>query len=220
MKDRGKQEILNRLRDSMADLDEEGVKKACRDALDVGISPYEALMEGVSKGMEIIGKKYEEGEYFLAELVFAGEIMKEGMNILQTSQDVSSRKTIGKVVMGTVKGDLHDIGKNIVINLLIGAGFDVVDLGVDVPADEFVKSVKRERPQIVGISALLTTTVTEVDRTIRALKDAGVRDKVKVIVGGAPVTLQLAKRAGADAFGKTAVEGVNICKTWMTSQGS
>ncbi|MCD6529004.1 corrinoid protein [Candidatus Bathyarchaeota archaeon] len=207
-------EILNRLRDSIVNFDIEGVREACKDAVESGIPPYRAVIDGMAKGMEIVGQKYEANEYFLAELIMAGETMKEGMKILEPHLKAGDVKATGRVVVGTVKGDLHDIGKNIVVTLLKAAGFDVIDLGIDVPAEKFVEAVKNNSPDIVAMSALLTTTMTEMENIIKELEKAGLRDKVKVIIGGAPITPDYARKIGADAAAKDAVEGVKICKEW------
>ena len=207
-------EILDRLRDSIVNFDIEGVREACKDAVESGIPPYRAVIDGMAKGMEIVGQKYEANEYFLAELIMAGETMKEGMKILEPHLKAGDVKATGRVVVGTVKGDLHDIGKNIVVTLLKAAGFDVIDLGIDVPAEKFVEAVKNNSPDIVAMSALLTTTMTEMENIIKELEKAGLRDKVKVIIGGAPITPDYARKIGADAAAKDAIEGVKICKEW------
>lgn len=215
MKMAKEKEILNRLIDCIVNLDIDGVQQACKDALAAGIPPFRAVMEGLAKGMDVVGQKYEAKEYFLAELIMAGETMKEGMTILQPHLKPGDLKVTGKVVIGTVRGDLHDIGKNIVATLLKAAGFDTIDIGTDVPAEKFVEAVRERKPDIVGMSALLTVTMTEMETVIKELKKAGLRDEVKVIIGGAPITSDYAKKIGADAAAKNAVEGVNICKTWM-----
>ncbi len=215
MKMAKEKEILNRLIDCIVNLDIDGVQQACKDALAAGIPPFRAVMEGMAKGMDVVGQKYEAKEYFLAELIMAGETMKEGMTILQPHLKPGDLKVTGKVVIGTVRGDLHDIGKNIVATLLKAAGFDTIDIGTDVPAEKFVEAVRERKPDIVGMSALLTVTMTEMETVIKELKKAGLRDEVKVIIGGAPITSDYAKKIGADAAAKNAVEGVNICKTWM-----
>jgi len=212
-------EILDRLRDSIVNLDIEGVRKACKDAVESGIPPYKAVIDGMAKGMEIVGQKYEANEYFLAELIMAGETMKEGMKILEPHLKAGDVKATGRVVIGTVKGDLHDIGKNIVVTLLEAAGFDVIDLGIDVSAEKFVEAVKNNSSDIVAMSALLTTTMTEMENIIKEIEKAGLRDKVKVIIGGAPITPDYARKIGADAAAKDAVEGVKICKAWMRQIG-
>ena len=209
-------EILGRLRDSIVNLDIEGVKRACQEALAQGIPPMKAVTEGMAKGMDIVGQKYEAKEFFLAELIMAGEVMKEGMAVLGPYLKEAELKRLGKVILGTVRGDLHDIGKNIVATLLGAAGFEVIDLGVDVPAERFIEAVRTHKPKILGMSALLTTTMTEMVNVIKELEKAGLRKQVKVIVGGAPLTQEYAKRIGADAYAPDAVLGVNTCKEWVT----
>ncbi len=210
-----KEEMLGRIRDAIVNLDIDNIGRLCEEAVKAGVPAYEVVMNGMAKGMEIVGEKYERNEYFLAELIMAGETMKEGMKVLEPYLKAGELKKIGKVVIGTVRGDLHDIGKNIVATLLSAAGFEVVDLGVDVSPEKFVEAVKENNPDIVGMSALLTTTMVEMEEVIKALKESGLRDKVKVIIGGAPITEEFAKKIGADAAAKDAVEGVNICKSWV-----
>ena len=170
------EEILERLKDAIVNLDIDAVQKAARDAIKAGIPAYKAIIEGMAKGMEIVGQKYEDGEYFLAELIMAGETMKEGMAILEPYLKAGDIKTAGKVVIGTVRGDLHDIGKNIVVMLLRAANFEVIDLGVDVSPEQFVEAVKKHNPDIVAMSALLTTTMIEMENVIESLKKNGLRD--------------------------------------------
>lgn len=166
--------------------------------------------------MEGVGEKYERKEYFLAELIMAGEVAEKGMKVLEPHLKGGGAKMVGKVIIGTVKGDLHDIGKNIVAMLLSAAGFEIIDLGVDVPPGKFVEAVREYNPDIVGMSALLTTTVAEMENAIKALKEAGLRDRVRVIIGGAPVTREFAEKIGADAAARNAIEGVEICKLWIS----
>lgn len=215
MKDK---EILNRLRECIVKLDIEGIGQACQDALAIGIPPVKAITEGMAKGMNLVGEKYEAGEYFLSELIMAGEVMKEGMKILEPHLKETEIKKLGKVVLVTVKGDLHDIGKNIVGTLLGAAGFEVIDLGVDVPAEKMLETVRTQKPDILAMSALVTTTMPEMENVIRQLKKAGQRRKVKVIVGGAPLTEGYAEIIGADAYAPDALAGVNICKKWISQK--
>lgn len=214
----GKEEILSKIKEAVVNLDIDNIGNLCQEAIDAGIPAYEIVMNGMAKGMDVVGEKYERNEYFLAELIMAGEVMKEGMKVLEPYLRGSGMKKIGKVVIGTVRGDLHDIGKNITITLLNAAGFDVIDLGVDVPPEKFVEAVKENKPDIVGMSALLTTTMIEMENVIKALKEAGLRDKVKIIIGGAPITKEYAEKIGADAAARDAVEGVNICKSWVAGK--
>jgi len=209
------EEILGKIRDAIVNLDIDGVQNACKEAIEAGIPAYKAVTDGMAKGMVIVGEKYENDEYFLAELIMAGETMKEGMMVLEPHLKSGDLKKIGKVAIGTVRGDLHDIGKNVVVTLLGAAGFDIVDLGVDVPSEKFVETVKESNPDILGMSALLTTTMIEMESVIKALKEAGVRDKVKIIIGGAPITKEYAEKIGADAAARDAVQGVNVCKSWV-----
>jgi len=209
-----KEEILDKLRDTIVNLDIELIQKVCKEAVNAGVSAYEAITDGLAKGMEIVGQKYEKNEYFLAELIMAGETMREGMKVLEPYLRASCVKSIGKVVIGTVQGDLHDIGKNVVVTLLGAAGFDVIDLGVDVLPEKFVEAVENNNPDIVCMSALLTTTMVEMENVIKALRETGLRDKVKIVIGGAPITQEYAEKIGADAA-RDAVEGVNTCRSWV-----
>ena len=211
----GERKILDRLRDSVVYLDIEGVQRGCKGALESGIPPYKAVVDGMARGMEIVGQKYEAGEYFLGELIMAGETMKEGMKILEPHLKAGDMKTTGEVVIGTVRGDLHDIGKNVVVTLLKAAGFEVTDLGVDVPVEKFVEAVRGHKPDILAMSTLLTVTMPEMENVIEEIEKAGLRGKVKVIIGGAPITPEYAEKIDADAAAKDAVEGVNLCKAWM-----
>jgi corrinoid protein of di/trimethylamine methyltransferase len=211
-------EILAELRNAIVNLDIDGVKKASKDALAAHIPAFKAVIEGMAKGMEIVGQKYEDGEYFLAELIMAGETMKEGMVVLEPYLKAGDIKSAGKIVIGTVKGDLHDIGKNVVVTLLKAANFEVVDLGVDVTAEQFVDAVKKNKPDILAMSALLTTTMIEMDNVVKAFEKAGLKKKIKIIVGGAPITPEYAKKIGADSAAKDAVEGVRTCVQWMKTK--
>lgn len=209
-------EILMKLTDAIVRLDAEGVEKACRAALAAGI-PATKVLEGMVRGMDIVGQKYEEREYFLAELMMAGEVMKGGVKILEPYLKGEEGRFLGKVVIGTVRGDLHDIGKDLAKTLLETAGFMVLDLGVDVAPEAIVESVRRERPNIVAMSALLTVSLGEVENTINALEKAGLRRKVKIIIGGASVSEQFGKKAGVDAVAVDAVQGAKICREWAST---
>ena len=197
----------------------DGAVENVKKALENKISPIEIVSKSIVEGMSIVGEKFEKGEYFLSELIVAGEIGKEITKLLDPylKAEETRLEKLGRVVIGTVRGDLHDIGKNIVAMMLEAAGFEVIDLGADVPPEKFVEAVKEHDANIVAMSALLTVTMPEMKNVIDELKKAGLRDKVKVIVGGAPVTEEYAKSIGADGYGETAVEGVRICKQWVTS---
>jgi len=209
------EEILKKVIDAVVNLDIDNIQRFCKEAVEAGIPAYKVVTEGMAKGMDIVGQKYEANEYFLAELIMAGETMKEGMKVLEPYLKTEEKRVLGKIVIGTVRGDLHDIGKNIAATLLSSAGFEIIDLGVDVSPEQFVEAVKKNKPDIVAMSALLTTTMIEMENTIKALEKAGLRDKVKIIIGGAPITPEYAKKIGADAAAKDAVDGVNICKSWV-----
>lgn len=207
-----KKKFLREIAQAIVDFDEERVRAETKEAFEAGVTPYEIIMEGMAKGMEVVGEKYESMEYFLPELVMAGEAMKAGMEILKPHLEAGEEKPVGKIVIGTVKGDLHDIGKNIVVSMLIGGGFRVHDLGVDVPPEKFLEKVEEVEADIVGLSALLLTTMPEMKVVIDEFKKSGLRDKVKVIVGGRPVTHEFAVEIGADAYAKDATEVVRKAK--------
>ena len=175
------------------------VDAGVKEALAQGTAPDVVLKEGLIAAMDEVGKRFEEGEFFVPEMLIAARAMQAGLKILKPQLAQSGVKAAGVVAIGTVKGDLHDIGKNLVAMMLEGAGFEVRDLGVDVSPEKFVQAAQ-EGVQVIGMSALLTTTMGSMQKTIEALKAANVRDKVKVIIGGAPVTDAYAKQIGADAF--------------------
>ncbi|RLG96289.1 cobalamin-binding protein [Candidatus Bathyarchaeota archaeon] len=214
----GKEEILEKISKAIVEFDIDNIKNLVNQALEAGIPALDIVTKGMAKGMEIVGKKYEEKEYFLAELIMAGEVMKTGMEVLEPHLKATPVGRKGVVVIGTVKGDLHDIGKNIVITLLKSSGFEVHDLGVDVDAQRFVEKVKETNADILALSALLTTTMVEMENVIKALKEASIRDKVKVIVGGAPITEEFASKIGADAFAVDAVQGLQKCKEMIAQK--
>jgi len=208
-------EVLGKIRDCIVDINFRDIRDLVKKALTEGIPAYKILRDGMCKGMEIVGLRYETGEYFLTELVGAGAVMKEGMEELSPHLKIKRMKPSGRVVIGTVMGDVHDIGKDIVKMLLTSAGFKVEDLGVDVPAEEFVKRVKETKADIVALSALLTTTMQEMKRVIEELEKTGLREEVKIIIGGAPITKEFCQEIGADAAAEDAAQGVRICKQWM-----
>jgi methylmalonyl-CoA mutase cobalamin-binding domain/chain len=200
--------ILEKLMNTLVALNRERTLQVCKEALTA--HRPEDVIEALSEGLSIIGNKFETHEYFLSELMMAGVIMKDAQTIIRPHLTKEVTKRAGKVVIGTVEGDLHDIGKNITIALLEGKGFEVIDLGVNVPKSTFVQSVREEKPDVVGLSALLRATVPEMGQVITALQDAGLRDKVTVIVGGLPLNEDYAKKLGADYYAKDAWKGVEI----------
>jgi len=214
------EDAITRLRDRIVDFDMKGVRESVREAIRIGIPAYQVITEGMIKGMEIVGKKYEEKEYFLTELILAGEAMQAGLEVLEPYLKAGEVESTGKVIIGTVKGDIHLLGKNIVVTFLKSAGFDVQDLGVDVPAEEFVSKATEVNADIVGMSVLISTSFPEMASVIKGLTEAGLRQKVKVIVGGATVTEKLARQIGADAYAPDAIAGVEICRRWMKEKRS
>jgi len=174
--------------------------------------PVQEILDGLIESMNIIGTKFKNGELFIPELLMAAKTMKAGIEVIRPLFDKSGVKLSGRVVIGTVRGDLHDIGKNLVRMLMEAAGYQVTDLGVDVPIEKFVDAVKSNRPNIVGLSALLTTTMPTMKLVIESLIEAGVRNNVKVMVGGAPVTEKFAKEIGADGYGSSAAAAVEVAK--------
>lgn len=190
--------------------DRELVKSKIQEALDAGLPPEQILQKGMISAMAEVGRLFEIGEYFVPDMLVAARTMQEGLQHLKPYLTDTDIKPVGRVVIGTVKGDLHDIGKNLVAMMLEGAGFSVVDLGVDVPPDRFVAAVRQGQVDVVAMSALLTTTMANMKATIEALRTAGVREQVKVIVGGAPLTESFAKAIGADGYAEDASRAVRL----------
>ena len=188
------------------------VDEQTREALDAGTEALEVMDDGLIAGMALVGIKFRENFIFVPEVLACARAMKAGMAHIEPILSAAGVKPLGKVIMGTVKGDLHDIGKNLCIMMLRGAGFNVVDLGVDVSPDAFIAAVEDEKPELMGMSALLTTTMPNMGKTIDAFVDADLRDAVKIMVGGAPVTPEFAEDMGADGYGKDAMACVAIAK--------
>ena len=207
---------MEELSKALAELDEPKVLKLVEQFL--AAEPSEADLSQAVKacqdGMIEVGNRYEAKEYFLAELIFGAEIMREVMSGMLPRLKVAPAR-VGKVVLGTAQGDIHDIGKNIVRDMLDAAGFEVYDLGIDVPIQRFVDKVRETSPQIVGISCLLTQATETMKGTVDAIKDAGLRDRVKIIIGGNPVDEVVRGYVEADRFTRSAAEGVEICKKWV-----
>jgi corrinoid protein of di/trimethylamine methyltransferase len=186
--------------------------EATRSALDGGSDPITIIQDSMVPAIEEVGKLYECEEYFVPELLLAGRAMKSAMALLKPLMSASHQSMGTRVLIGTVKGDLHDIGKNIVASMLEGSGFHVIDLGTDVAPELFVEAVRERNPQVLCMSALLTTTMPAMKSTIDALENAGVRAQVKVLIGGAPVTGQYAKEIGADGYSESAGGAVSLVK--------
>jgi 5-methyltetrahydrofolate--homocysteine methyltransferase len=184
-------------------------------ALAAGMEPMALIAGTMVPAMDEVGRLFEAEDYFVPELLLAGRAMKSAMELLRPLMVASGEKLSAKVVIGTVKGDLHDIGKNIVASMLEGSGFEVVDLGIDVAPEKFVAAVTEQQPQIMCMSALLTVTMPAMKTTIDALKTAGVRTRVKVLIGGAPVTMQYAREIGADGYSENASGAVGLVRTLL-----
>jgi 5-methyltetrahydrofolate--homocysteine methyltransferase len=188
---------------------------ATQAAIETGVDPMALISESMIPAMDKVGCLFEEEEYFVPELLLAGRAMKSAMEILRPLMVASGQKLSAKVVIGTVKGDLHDIGKNLVASMLEGSGFEVIDLGADVSPEKFVAAVTEQKPQVVCMSALLTVTMPAMKTTIDALNAAGLRTRVKVMIGGAPVTMQYAKEIGADGYSENANGAVGLVRTLL-----
>ncbi len=183
-----------------------------KQALDEGLDAEEILNKGLMPGMDHVGVEFKAGNMFVPEVLRSAKAMQESMELLRPLLAESGAETAGKVVLGTVKGDLHDIGKNLVGMMCEGAGFEIVDLGKDVEPEAFVAAVKEHKPEILGMSALLTTTMRAMERTIKALEEAGVRDTVKIMIGGAPVTQDFADQIGADGYAANAASASEMAR--------
>ncbi len=210
--------MYQKLINAIVELREEEVVDLVQELLDQGVKPLDVL-DNCRKAVEIIGERYEKGEYFMPELMLTGEMLNQISDLTKSkmgdSADEDDSKILGKVLIGTVQGDIHDIGKNIVSFMLDINGFKVIDLGEDVPPEKFVEGIKEHRPQIVGMSALLTLAFDKMRDTVKAIEDAGLRKDVQIIIGGAPINDQIKDYTGADAWGKDAVEAVSLAKKWM-----
>ena len=215
-------DILEKLKNYMSTietLDISVLRKLVEEALE-NYSPEEIIEKSLRPAMEIIGEKFKEGEYFIAELVLAADIFKEIFNTYLKPR-IAKRgkaKTLGKVIIGTIEGDIHDIGKSIVSVVFQSSGFEVIDLGVDVPAWKFVEEAEKRKADVIAISALLTTTMLNIEKVIAILKEKGIRDKYIVIVGGAPLSEEFAKKIGADAYGKDPYDGLKKLKELLAKR--
>ncbi len=203
---------LNQLSQSVIEGNAGEVERLTKEFLSGGIEPKDVLNSGLISAMNVVGRKFKDGEYFLPEVLLSARAMKVGMEILKPELSRTGVEPVGKVVIGTVKGDLHDIGKNIVASMLEGAGFQVIDLGVDVSADKFINAVRENSANILGMSALLTTTMVSMKDVIQSLQENNLRDSVEVIVGGAPLSEKYAKDIGADGYAPDATSAATLCK--------
>ena len=209
------EEVLKKLFDAVLEGNFEDVKTNVQAALDTGLDPNVILNDGMIAAMREVGVRFEAGEYYVPEMLIAARAMQSGMMLLKPHLQKTEQKSNGKVLIGTVKGDLHDIGKNLVALMLEGAGYEIIDLGVDVPAEEFVKKVIELKPDVIGMSALLTTTMQSMRTTLDALTAARLRNHVKVIIGGAPVTEAYAQQIEADGYSPDASRAVTLVNEMM-----
>jgi len=209
--------ILEGLREAVRDFDKDLARRLAEEAVNQGIDPVVALEDGLAKALREVGDRFGQGEAFITELVAAAQAMEAGVEILnkEIARRGASRKSVGRFLIGTVKGDIHSIGKSIVATMLQAAGFEVFDIGVDIPNEVFVQKVKELNPDILGLSALMTTTMAIQREVIIALREAGIRGGVKVVVGGAPVTEKWATEIGADACGYDADHAVKVALRLM-----
>ncbi len=206
---------LEKITELVIELEIDDIAKAVSDALNENVDPYD-ILNALTEGMDEVGRRYENNEYYLAELVLAGETMKSAFNIIKPAMSSADQtKTKERVIICTVQGDQHDIGKNLLGTLLMSSGFDVIDLGTDVAPNTIIEKVKETGAGIVGLSSLLTMTLRSITDVDNALKQAGLRDKVKLIVGGAPLNDELSKKLGADDYAPDAVSGVKRIKSLL-----
>ena len=200
---------------TLADLKEDEVLAIVKEKLNKNDDPLKILDEA-RKGMEIVGKRFSDAKYFIPDLVYSGEILKKVNELVKPKLTGGGEvKKSGKVIIGTVAGDIHDIGKDIVVFMLDVSGFEVTDLGIDVPVQKFVDAIKETEAPVVGMSGFLTLAFDSMKQTIDAMKDAGLRENVKVMIGGGQITDEVVKYTGADAYGKDAMAGVTLAKKWM-----
>jgi 5-methyltetrahydrofolate--homocysteine methyltransferase len=205
--------ILGQMQKDLYEGNVDAVRTATEKALAEGLSAQEILNDGLIGGMDVVGRDFKAGDLFIPEVLIAARAMHAGLDVLRPILAESGVATVGKMVIGTVSGDLHDIGKNLVAMMMEGAGFEIIDLGTDVKPEEFVAAVRNEGAALLGMSALLTTTMPSMQTTIEALVEAGLRDKVKVMVGGAPVTASFAEKIGADAYAPDAASAVDTARS-------
>lgn len=210
MKEETKAELLKEIHDSVVEFDEEKTTELCEKALEIGIPPYDAIMDGLALGMDAVGSLYEQKEYFVPELLLCSDAMYAGLDVLRPHVKVDEHQTAGKIVMGVVEGDIHDIGKSLVKTMFEAAGWDICDLGKDVKLDKFVEALKDTGADVVAISALMTTSMMAMPKVIGMLKAE--KPDVIILVGGAPLTEDIAQQYGADGYAKDAISAVQVAK--------
>mgnify|MGYP001176448749 CR=1 FL=1 len=207
--------LLEKMSTAILEGDADKMPKLVEKALGEGVSAKEILENGLLVGMQEVGVRFKAGDMFVPEVLMSAEAMQSAMVVLRPELIKSGHKQIGKVLLGTVKGDLHDIGKNLVGMMCEGAGFEVLDIGFNVEPEKFIEAIKTHQPQVVGMSAMLTTTMRAMGHTIKAIEEAGLRDTVKVMVGGAPVDAEFAKRIGADGYGSNGPAGSELAQKFV-----
>lgn len=210
-------EIFERLSTAVLEGDAEKTHKLVEQGLGKGLSPKEILDNGLIVGMDEVGARFKRGDMFVPEVLMSADSMSAGMMILRPLLVESGAEMLGKILMGTVKGDLHDIGKNLVSMMCEGAGFEVIDLGFNAEPEKFINAIKQHQPQVVGMSAMLTTTMRAMGHTIKAIEEAGLRDQIKIMVGGAPVDRDFADAIGADGYGSNAPSGADLAKQLVSA---
>jgi 5-methyltetrahydrofolate--homocysteine methyltransferase len=216
-KEKSVEEIIDSIYENILEGNRDGATASVEQALEAGVDPDVILQEGMIAAMKEVGRLFEEGDYFVPEMLIAARAMQSGLALLKPYLVDSAVKPAGTVAVGTVKGDLHDIGKNLVAMMLEGAGFVIHDLGTDVAPETFVTAIREKEVDVVGLSALLTTTMPSMEATIKAIEAAGLRDKVKIIIGGAPVTQEYADRIGADGFAADASSAVAVTESLLAT---
>lgn len=207
--------ILEDIQNCVLDGELDKIKDLVQKAVDEGIDPATIINDGLIGGMNIVAPLFKSGEMFVPEVMESADTMNEGMQVVKPLITDADMPTKGKVIIGTVNGDLHDIGKNLVVLMMESRGYTVVDLGVDVKEDQFVQAIKEHKPDIVGMSSLLTTTMMKIDDTIKVINDAGVRGDVRIIIGGAPISQEFADDVGADGYSEDASTAVELCDRMM-----
>jgi len=214
------QDLLRKLAEAVEKGDEDAAAVAAKEALSKGLDAADAIENGLTKGITAVGDRWARGDAFITEVMLSASALKAGLGVLEPAlkNRGQTRKTLGRVLLGTVQGDIHDIGKAIVGAMLTAAGFEVHDLGVDVPPEKFVEETQKIKPKIVGLSALLTVSMPVQKKVIDALQQAGLRDKVRVMIGGAPVSEKWANEIGADAYGEDAFDAIKKAKTFLGSK--
>ncbi len=208
-------DILSKISTAVIEGNRDSIARWTHDALDEGLEAQDILNKGLMPGMDYVGVEFRAGEMYVPEVLRSARAMQASMDVLKPLLVESGVKMLGKVMLGTVKGDMHDIGKNLVGMMCEGAGFEVKDLGKDISPERFVAEVKAFEPDIVGMSALLTTTMRSMEQTIKALQEAGIRDNVKIMIGGAPVTQSFADQIGADGYASNAAAAVDLAKQFV-----